>query len=747
VHLAFVRSVVAHARIEKIDLNQALAMPGVVDVFTGADLSQTLDNDAGPKQPLLAQNEVTYVGQPLAVVAASDRYRAEDAAESIFVDLDELPAVVDIDFAFEDAVQAHAGHSNIVLSNEMWPAELDDILSHAPVVVSGEYRTQRQVATPLEGRGIVAVPELGSDGLVVYASTQMPHLLRDALARHLEIPTTEVRVVAPDVGGAFGVKLAVYPEDLVTAILARRLSRPTSWISDRKESFTSDYQSRGARYRATAAFSESGMWLGLGAEILSPAGAYYTVPWSGALVETFIGSMSLPGPYKIGAYGYRCHGVLTNTTPTCSYRATGGPAATWITETLIDRAARKLDMDRSEIRRRNMIKPDEVPFVSPYGVEIDAPSHMECLDLALEAVGYGGWEIERSDARSEGRFVGLGIAAYVAPTTAGVAGKDPSVAIPFDSTTVRIEPSGHVTVLSGVSSQGQGLATTLAQIVADQLGVDVETVNVRAGDTVTSPYGGGTHGSRAAVLGGAATRLAGEAVAMKLRQIASHHLEASPSDIELGDGSAFVRGDPASAVPIAEIAMRAHLQAQSLPAGLEPALEATKRYMSWKPFTMANGCHAAVVEFEGPTGRFKVLRYVVVQEGGVIINPAIVDGQVRGGVAQGVGSVFLEEMIYGDDGAPLIGTLADYLLPTESDVPNHITIVHVENPSDHPGGMRGIGEAGLHASVAALAGATEDAFTDAGLSITELPIRPEHIAAMVRQLDVDLGDGGPDEPN
>ena len=735
IHLAFVRSYIAHALIAKVEVSEALGCDGVFGVFTAADIGQQINNKMGPPQPLLACKEVTYVGQPVAVVAASNRYLAEDAAEAVVVEYKKLSQVVGIDEALNGPCMAHQDLSNnVILSDENWPRELDDVFAKADLVLTDEFRTQRQVAMPMETRGVLATYESGSDNLTLVSSTQMPHLLRSAVAEILSLQEASVRVIAPDVGGAFGVKLAVYVEDLVAAVLSQRTGRPVKWISDRTEAFTSDYQSRGARYQVTAAFSKHGEWQGLGVEILSPAGAYVAIPWSGALVESFIGSLCMTGPYKIGAYGYRCLGVLTNTTPTCSYRATGGPAATWITETIIDRAARALGCDRAQIRRQNMIVPGDLPCSNGFGAEIDTDSHIECLDMALEKIDFGSWLDMQATARSEGRVIGLGLASYVAPTAAGVAGSEASLAIPFDSTTVRVEPSGHVTVLTGVSSQGQGLATTLAQIVADQLQIGIENIKVHGGDTLTSPYGGGTHGSRAAVLGGAATRLAALAVAKKLKRIAAHLLEADPKDIELISGGASVRGVPAKSVSIEELAMRAHLQVQSLPDGLEAGLEETRRYVSRRPFTFANGCHAAIVELFRITGHFRILRYVVVQDGGVIINPAIVEGQVRGGVAQGVGSTFLEELAYGFDGTPVGVNLAEYRLPGVDDMPSLVEIYHVQTPSEHPGGMRGIGEAGLHASVAALAGAVEDAIAVSGAQISQLPVSPDRISDLIEAM-------------
>ena len=728
-HAAFVRSPFPHGRILDVGLDAVRNDPRAIAVLSHEDLPQKLSNDLGPRQPLLASGEVSYAGQPIAVVIAADRYVAEDLAEQVQLDVEPLDAVTEIDESLCDDTPAHTGEpTNVVLVNDSWPAELDEAIASAHLVVEAEYRTERQSAMPMETRGILAVPDPSGGGLTVHTGTQMPHILRDALATFLELPQTAVRVVAPDVGGAFGVKLAVYPEDLLVAIAARRLQRPVKWICDRYEAFTSDYQCRGSSYRAVAAFDRDGTWTGLGVELTCPAGAFFALPWSGALVETFIGSTSLPGPYRIGHYGYRCRGVLTNTTPTSAYRATGGPAATWITESLMDRAARRLGIDRVELRRRNMITPPEVPFTTHGGLEIDTGTHLEALKAALDHIGFDSWEERRTAATAEGRHIGLGIASYVAPTAAGVMGPDPSVAIPFDSTTVRIEPSGDVTVLAGVSSQGQGLETTLAQIAADELGVAVSRITVRAGDTLMCPYSGGTHGSRAGVLGGAATRMAAAAVASKMRAIAAHLLEASPDDIHLAAGRASVRGVPAAAVTLDEIAMRSHLQAQSLPAGMEPGLESTNRYLNHRYSTTANGCHAAVVELFEATGAFRVLDYVVVQDGGVIINPSIVEGQVRGGVAQGVGSVFLEAVDYDRQGGLLTSSLIHYLLPRESDVVPRMRIVHIQSPSEHPGGMRGIGEAGLHAAVAALANAVEDA---TGHEIDRVPVRPERIADLV----------------
>jgi carbon-monoxide dehydrogenase large subunit len=741
-HVAFVRSPYAHALIGEIDAREASELDGVILVLTGRELAAggiELVGSAGPAIPALASVEARYVGEPVVAVVAEDRYVAEDAAELVIVDYEPLPAVTDVDDAVTDRVAVHADlATNVVSRVEAMPEGLDTVFGSAHLVVSDTFRTQLQTAMPLETRGVVANFERGSGELTVVASTQMPHIYRDHVCAAFGLSHARVRVVAPDVGGAFGIKLAMYPEDLVVVHAAMVLSRPVAWISDRREALLADCQARGATYQADAAFDQDGRFLALRARMIFPAGAYPAVPYSGGASELFIGSLGLPGPYKVGSYGYAGEVVLTNTPPTTTYRATGGPGATWVTESLLDTAARRLRLGRDEIRRRNMIRSDEFPFDAVSGVTYDRGSYLECFERALERIGYAGFEDERRQAAAaDGVRLGLGLACYVEPTSYGVAGEGPAPVLPYDPVTVRMEPTGQVSVAVSISSQGQGHATTIAQLVAGELGIDLADVHVRAGDTALSGYGGGTHGSRSIAVGGASAIHAARRVRAKLTRVAADVLEVDVRDLEMREGAFAVTGAPERTVSIADIAYRCYHLPHRLPDGEEPGLEETARHTVRSRFKFTNGSHACVVAVDPTKGTLRILRYVVVQDCGTIVNPKIVEGQIRGAVAQGIGSAFLERIAYGEDGENLTTTWLDYLMPNAADMPPTFDVSHIETPSDLPGGMKGMGEAGLVAAPAALATAVEDAL--GGVSVRRLPVGPEQMVAFAR-----AGDGAPE---
>lgn len=743
VHVAFVRSPHAHARIKKIDLDGLTGSAEALAVVTGKELAahriwvRTAQGPQGqPPMPALALETVHYVGQPVAAVVARDRYIAEDLAELIGVEYEPLPAVVSPLDALRDEAPAHQGRStNLVMHDERWPQELDEVFRTAPVVVRETLRHPRLSHMPMETRGLMAAYTPGTRHLTVHMSTQMAHTMRDALALIFGLSEAQVRVITPDVGGGFGLKAAIFPEDVATVYLAMQLGRPVKWISDRRESFLADAHARDTTHVVAAAFDRAGNWLALADQMVSTVGAFPFPRNPGGVLETALAAQVLAGPYKIRHYGYKIDVVLTNTAPTGPYRGVHGPAATWAHEAMIERAARALGSDRVQLRRQNMVTKDEFPYQSVTGALYDPGSYIESLDAAMTAIDYNGFAAEQQRARADGRLIGLGIANYLELTAPGIF-RDHlrQHHIPYDSATVRMEPSGHVAVWVGVNSHGQGHATTIAQIVADELSLDLDRVHVYHGDTAAAPYGQGTAASRSITMGGGAAKLAAAAVREKLVQIAALMLEAAPADVELVQGGQIqVRGAPQRAVSVAEAAHRAYRVPQLLPAGMQPRLEETRSYSPQAAVTFANGCHAAVVEVDPATGRVTVLRYLVAKDCGVVINPAVVDGQVRGGVAQGIGSAFLEQIVYDEAGQLLTTTWMDYLLPTVRDVPRTIEFVHLQTPSAHPGGMKGAGEGGMVGTPAALAGAVENALSHLGVSVAELNLHPEKVLGLLQQ--------------
>lgn len=731
VHVAFVRSNYAHARIKGIKVEEARKDPRCFAVLTGAELAQAkvfLPGAQNAPLPALAIDEVCYVGQPICAVVAPDRYVAEDLAETIEVAYEPLPAIVDTLAATQsDAPKANLAFptpGNVFFHMEHATDGIDDLFADPQVVVVRQtFRTQRQTGMPMETRGIVASWEPGTAALTVYAATQMPHGLRDTLAAALHLSQSKVRVISPDVGGGFGMKAPVYPEDVVVSFLAQQLGRPVKWISDRREGILADTHARDGLHIAEAAFSKDGLFLGLRDHMISPAGAY-PLGLSGAVAETMLATLVLPGPYKVQQYAWQIDGVLTNTTPTGTYRGVWGPAATWVQEGMIERAARQLGIDRVEIRLKNMVRKEEFPYHSVAGVVYDPGSYQESLQLAMEKIGYAGFEEERRQAAAQGRSLGLGIACFIEPTAMGVMGDEPLM-VPHDVASIRIEPSGQVIAQVGISSHGQGHETTVAQLIADQLGIDVQNVTVLHGDTAAVPYGGGTGGSRSITIGGGAAILAAQELRQKVLQIAGQLLEAAPEDLEIADGTIQVKGVPGRTVTLAQVAQTAYMLPQKLPQGMEPGLEATKRYAP-PPITFSNGCHAAVVEVDQATGAVKVLRYVVVEDCGKMVNPMIVEGQITGGVAQGVGSAFLEQLVYDENGQLMTTTWMDYLMPESTDAPK-VDFGHIETPSQNPGGMKGMGESSLIASPTALVSAVEDAL---GVWVGELPLTPQRVLAL-----------------
>lgn len=737
-HAAILRSPHAHARLVQVDANAARAQPGVLATLTFHDLGP----DAAllpmlvphaalrPRMPYpLAAEKVLYVGQPVAVVVAEDAYAAEDALELIAVEYEPLPAVTDAEASLEPgAPLLHEGaDSNLTAAVTQRVGDPERAFTEADVVLEDTFRFGRLSGQPLETRGVVARYECSKlgDALTLWDSTQSPHTVRRVLAMLLGLPEHAIRVMAPEVGGGFGVKNRFYPEEFLVPYLARRLGRPVRWVEDRRENLLSTYQAREQVHRVTIAARRDGTILGIRDRFTADNGAFSPF----GLVVPFNAMTTLPGPYRLRNYLAEMRAAYTNKAPNAPYRAAGRPPAVFVMERTMDLVARHLGLDPAEVRFRNFVRPEEFPYhlglKDRDGSEVvyDSGDYPTCLRMALDLVDAPAFRREQAAARREGRYLGLGIGCYVESTGRG----------PFEGATVRVAPSGKVNVLTGATPQGQSHETTLAQLCADRLGVDLDDVTVITGDTAGISLGLGTYASRTAVVAGNAVSAAARAVREKALQVGAVLLETSPDDLEIRHGMIQVRGVPSRQVSLARVAqvVTSPPPAVVFPDSLEPGLEAT-HYFHPQGNTYANGVHVAVVEVDVETGVVSVLRYAVVHDCGTVINPLVVDGQVHGGVAQGLGNALYEEMIYDSHGQPLTTTFADYLLPTAMEVPS-IELAHLETPSPlNPEGIKGAGEGGAMPVPATIANAIDDALAPFGVVVTRMPISPAELRALIK---------------
>ena len=742
-HVAFRRSELAHARIVSIDVAEARALPGVHGVFTMETLeglvkpaiatSKMRDYRPTAMYPL-ARGKVRYVGEPIVAVVAESRYIAEDALERIVVELDPLPDVVDPERAAQpDAPLLHEDcGSNVLVKREFKREDVDAALAGAAAVVGGRFRFTRKTAMAIENRAYLADYDAAHDGITLYSSTQVPGVIRDALVELMGLPGNRIRVVAPDVGGGFGGKASLYPEELAVCLLARQLTKPVKWCSDRMEDLCATYQGFDEIVNAELGVDPEGRIVGLRADVTGDIGAYSIYPWTAALEPVQVISF-MPGPYRVPAYRGSVRGVCTSKAPGGPYRGVGRPTSTFVMERLVDMAARKLGLDPREMRARNLVKPSEFPYKTPSGIVWDQSSFMESLDRACVGIDYDALRKAQSEARAQGRWVGIGIASYAELTGIGSrisASPGMPINTGTEAATIRIDSTGGVTATFGVSSHGQGLETTLAQIVADELGARLEDIRIVQGDSTAVAHGTGTYASRSAVLGGGAATLASRGLKEKIVRVASHLLEAASVDIEVEGGEARVVGTDRK-LTFNEIARAVYSEMGRLPPEVREQLEDTKSY---DPYfgTTTSATHIAQVEIDPGTLAVEVKRYVVAEDCGRIINPLIVDGQVHGAVAQGVGVALLEEMIYDQSGQILTASLADYIVPSSTEVPD-MEIHHIEAVSPGTvGGFRGMGEGGTIGAPAAIANAIADALAPVGVEITELPVTPERLFRALR---------------
>ena len=732
-YLEFARSPYAHARIISIDVTAARALEGVIDVFIFEDIKDSagpLPVDAAPEEDMLkpqrfalASGKVRTLGDPVAAVVADDRYVARDAAELVDVVYEPLAAVVDVEAATDEGstlIWEDLG-TNVAFRTLAGTDDIDDALAKADNVFSFRYVNQRLIPNPMETRGVVVEPEAGG-GFTMWSSTQIPHMLKDRLAEGLGIPANQVRVIAPEVGGGFGCKLNVYAEEFVTALAALRNNVPVKWIEDRSEGFLATTHGRGQVNYIDVGVNDDGKVLALKTKIFADLGAYYQILTPA--VPTLSQAM-MTGPYDIPDGHSELIAVFTNKSPTDAYRGAGRPEATYFVERALDQTARKLDMDPAEIRRINLIRADKYPYVTPTGVEYDSAEHGTALDMALEMIEYKDFRGTQAASLNEGRYLGIGMSSYTE-----ICGFGPSDDVGFacwESGTVKVDRSGKVTVLTGASPHGQGQETSFAQIVADDLGVPFDDVIVLHGDTSIIPYGVGTFGSRATVVGGTALRMSTYKLKEKARLIASHLLEAAPGDMVYEDGAVHVRGAPSQRKTIAEIASEAH-EFQNVPrgAGIEPGFEATSLFDPDK-YTFPFGTHIATVEVDVETGKVRLTRYVAVDDCGKVINPMLVDGQRHGGIVQGIGQALFEAAVYDENGQLLSGTLMDYAIPIASELV-WMETDRTETPTpNNPLGIKGIGEAGTIAAAPAIVNAVVDALKPLGIDDINMPLSPQNV--------------------
>ncbi len=728
----FVRSPVASG----IILNIEKPEEGIV--FTAADL----DGVKGIKpilhrpdyvpveQPILAKDKVVFAGQAVAVVVAEHHAAAEDIAEQVFIDIEPVDPALDVDLALiEGAPVVHQeAPSNVLVEGKVRTPGLDAALEQAAATVTMEIRSRRQAAMPLETRGGVAQYERVTGRVTLFASVQMPHMLRTGIADVLGIPEFDLRVVAPDVGGGFGQKMSLFPEYVVLVWLARRLKRNLAWIEDRRENLMAATHSRDQAFTVTGAFSSDGKLLGVEADMRSNVGAFSCYPVTCG-VEPLMALAELPGPYDFKEYGARSRGVTTNTCMMAPYRGVSRPTLTFTMERMMDVAARRLGLDPVEIRRRNLV--DKFPYRSPTGLVYDEGSYRATMELAVAAMDLPTFRQRQKKAWENGRYLGFGLSVFNERTgygTPAYAARGMDIVPGYEIVDCSMDPSGNVQVRIGSSPHGQGLKTSLAQLVADELGVVPHSVKVIAGDTDATPYGWGTFASRSLVIGGGASKLAAGKIAVKLKAIAAVLLESESDNIDLNDGLARVRNSNKS-MPIAELARAAYHQSHRF-AGISPGLHENAVYDP--AGTFSNACHASIVEVDIETGQVKIERFVVAEDAGILVNPMIVDGQIHGGVAQGIANALYEEIVYDEVGNCLTTSLADFLPPTMLEVPT-IEILHSCTLSDATiTKAKGVGEGGLIGAPASVINAVVDALSPFGIEIFEMPATPQRILDHIR---------------
>jgi carbon-monoxide dehydrogenase large subunit len=740
-HMSVLRSPYGHARINSIDTEAACKHPGVVAVYTAEDLKGAVGNitigvplghitEGMGVRGALADGKVRFYGDPVAAVIADDRYTARDARDLIEVDYEPLPAVIDVEKAMQpDSPRLYEEFdTNIPFGIHPPTDEIDKVFEQTKadggIIAKTRLVNQRLAPVPMETRGVVADYNKANKSLTVWSSSQIPHLLRNILAATVGLPQHQVRVIVPEVGGGFGCKLNVYPEEMVAAFASMRTGRPVKWIEDRSESMAATIHGRDQITYVEVAATRDGKVNGMKVYGISDLGAYSQLNTN--IIMIGFGFPVYCGAYDIKALHLSADTVFTNKAPTDAYRGAGRPEATYIAERAMDLVAHELGKDPAEVRKINFIKPEQFPYKSATGAVYDTGDYVPALDKALAMVDYQNLRAEQARKRADGKLMGIGISTYIE-----ICGFGPKGTLPvglYESARVRVEQSGTVMVYTGSSPHGQGEETTFAQIVSEEFGIPVENILIMHGDTDSTPEGRGTYGSRTTAVGGSAVFTAVQRLKEKMKQIASHILEASASDVTLEDGKFSVAGSPQKSVSFNDVAAAANLS-NTLAAGIEPGLETT---VFWEPeaCVFPFGTHICVVEIDKDTGEAEITRYVAVDDCGRQLNPMIVQGQIHGGIAQGIGQAMIEGVEYGEDGQLLTATLMDYAMPLASELP-HFELDHtVTLTTVNPLGVKGIGEAGTIGSTPAVAAAVADALSVAHI---DMPFRPEKLWKIIQQ--------------
>jgi aerobic carbon-monoxide dehydrogenase large subunit len=729
-HLRLVRSEMAHAQIKQIDRSTILEVYPEALVFTAEDVGDfgiraTADfpQAQASVQPILARGKVRFVGEPIAAVLTDDPYQSEDAAELVFVDYEPLPVLSgpasalapDAPMLFENWTR------NVFIEQTRVGGDLEKARRESAHVIRRTFRNQRQAGVPMECRGVIAQLSALGDYLTVWSSTQIPHLLRTYISEELGWPENRLRIIAPEVGGGFGVKGHVFAEEVLVAKLAILTRRTVKWIEDRREHLLASVHARDHEHTLEAYVTADGRVLGLKADITVDVGAYSIWPFTAGSDPGMVAKV-LPGPYRIEGYEATFRAVASNKCPIGTYRGVGRPSAVFSLEVLMDEIAKELAIDPFELRLRNVAR--EFPYKNVLGFSYDAGSYAQCLEKARELLAP---DIAESGQTRNGKKIGVGFSLFIEQTAHGTADftrRRSPIETGYESARVEMHPDGRVVVETGLQSHGQGHETTFAQLAADQLGVALDDILVRHGDTLSSPYTVGTWGSRGAALGGGAVHKAAGIIRKKILIIAAQHLQSTPDLLELAGGVARVIAEPGRCIPLGKIARWAHRNIEQLPEGMEPGLAATGSVDGPPDGSYSNAVHAAVVEIDVATGAMVIRRFLVVEDCGTVINPMIVDGQVRGGVVQGIGSAICEHFIYSEDGQPLTTNFADYLMPTAPEIPS-IEVHHFVTPSPvTPLGMKGLGEGGAIGPAAAIANAVSNAL---GVPVRETPLTRHRI--------------------
>jgi aerobic carbon-monoxide dehydrogenase large subunit len=759
-YMTVVRSPMAHATITGVDVSAALDQPGVVAAYTGAELADawqaslpsvwevTPDVKEPPHWPL-ATDKVRYVGDGVAVVLATSRAAAVDGAEHVDVDYAPLPAVVDVEAARDDEVLVHDDAGSNTCFVYAWDSgNVDEVFDRADVVLRRRYVNQRLIPTAIEPRAVVVQLDPASGGFVLHSTTQIPHILRVQLSIVCGVPEHQLRVVAPDVGGGFGSKLNVYAEEALALVLAKRLRRPVRWTETRSEGYQATTHGRDHVQYLEIAATHDGTILGYRADVTADLGAYLQLVTTGTPI---LGAFMYPGIYKLEAHALSITGVFTNKTPTDAYRGAGRPEATFAIERIVDDLAAELGMDGLELRRRNWITHEEFPYDIITGLTYDSGNYEAATDRATELFGYHELRAEQAERRERGDTVQLGIGISTFTEMCGLApsrvlGSLSYRAGGWEHASVRMLPTGSVQVVTGTSPHGQGHVTSFSQIAADALGVDYDDVDVLHGDTSISPRGLDTYGSRSLVVGGYAVRSACDKVVAKARKVAAHLLEASEDDIEFEAGTFSVRGSPDATKSIQDVAL-AVFAAHDYPEDMEPSLDADAA-VDPENFSFPHGTHLCATEVDTETGEVTLRKYVAVDDVGKVINPQVVEGQVHGGLAQGIAQALYEEAVYDEDGNLKTGSLLDYYMPGAPDLP-HFETDRTETPATtNPMGAKGVGEAGTIASTPAVVNAVVDALRPLGITDVPMPTSPQNVWNAIRaarEATSDPGSGAPSE--